>query len=135
MPGHSLYAYVDGADLEDIAEMLVVRFAAFVGSRDWVAGHASVVNQRHGDETCLQAGDFPLWDLGLNLELPAPDHEPLGWFTDVEAIAQFLGWLHKESGRNFIIGIADTQAGITEDLFVVSSDSPDLGKLRAIIGV
>jgi hypothetical protein len=135
MPRHTLYAYVDGADLGGVAEMLDARFAEFVASRNWVAGSASVVNQRHGEETCTQPGDLPVWDLGLNLSLPDPDAEPPGWFTDVEAVAQFLGALHRECGRDFIIGIADTETGITEDLYDVSTDSPDLGRLRAIIGV
>jgi len=135
MPRHSLYAYVDGADLEDVAASLEARFTQFAGGRHWVAGNASPVNQRHGEDTCTQPGDLPLWDLGLNLELPDPRAEPRGWFTDIEEIARFLGTLHRESGRSFIIGIADTETGITEDLFDVSTESPDLGRLRAIIGV
>src|SRR5262245_2731354 len=75
MPQHTLYAYVDGADLDGIADALDARFAEFVEGRQWVAGRASVVNQRHGHETCSQPGDLPLWDLGLNLELPHPDRE------------------------------------------------------------
>jgi hypothetical protein len=135
MPRHTLYAYVDGADLEDVATMLEARFTEFVASRQWVAGGASVVNQQHGDETCTQPGDIPLWDLGLTLELPDPGTESPGWFADVESVAQFLGTLHRESGLDFVIGIADAETGITDDLFTVSTDSPDLGKLRAIIGV
>ena len=135
MPRHTLYAYVDGADFEDVAELLQARFTQLVGSRRWIAGHASVVNQRHGAKTCTQPGDLPLWDCGLNLELPDPGTESPGWFADVEEVARFLGTLHREFGRSFIIGIADTKTGITEDLFDVSTDSPDLGKLRAIIGV
>src|SRR5262245_63857633 len=109
MTRHTLYAYVDGADLEDVADLLDARFAEFVAGRVWVAGHASVVNQRRGEETCTQPGDLPPWDLGLNLELPDPNTEPPGWFADVEAVAQFLGRLHRESGRDFIIGISDAQ--------------------------
>ena len=133
MSRHTLYAYVDGADLEDVAESLQARFTQFVGSRSWIAGHASVVNRRHGAETCTQPGDLPLWDLGLNLELPDSGTE--SWFADVEAVARFLGTLHHECGRSFIIGIADNETGVTDDLFDVSTDSPVLGKLRAIIGV
>ena len=70
MPRHILYAYVDGADLDGIANVLDSRFADFVAGRAWIAGHASVVYQNHGDETCSRPGDLPLWDLGLNLELP-----------------------------------------------------------------
>ena len=50
------------------------RFAQFVDGRSWVAGRASVVNQRH-DETGTQPGELPDWDLGLNLELPDPGSE------------------------------------------------------------
>ena len=135
MSRQTLFAYVDGADLEDVAESLEARFTQFVGSQRWVAGRAVVVNQRHGKETCTQPGDLPLWDLGLTLALPDPGVESAGWFSDVEAVARFLGTVHRESGRIFIIGIADTETGITEDLFDVSTDSPDLDKLRAIIGV
>ncbi len=135
MPRHILYAYVDGSDLDDIAQTLNARFAEFVEGRRWVAGCASVVNQRHGVETCSQPGDLPLWDLGLNLELPDPDQLPADWFADLEAVAQFLGALHRDFSRTFIIGIADTQTGITDDLFDVSSDVPDLGRLRAIVRV
>jgi len=134
MPQHTLYAYVDGSDFADIADALDARFAQFVNERPWAAGRASVVNQRH-DETVTEPGELPDWDLGLNLELPDPGAEFPGWFADVEAIAVFLATLHQEFGRNFIIGLADRRSGITEDLFDVSTDSPDLGKLRAIIGV
>src|SRR5262245_17591847 len=128
MPRHILYAYVDGADLEGIADALDARFAEFVEGRRWVAGRASVVNQRHGHETCSRPGDLPLWDLGLNLEIPDRDQEPAGWFADVETVGQFLGTLHREFGRDFIIGISDTQTGITHDLFDVSTNAPDLGR-------
>src|SRR2546426_9594514 len=135
MPRHALYAYVDGADLEGVAESLEARFTRFIGSRHWVVGRAWVVNRRHSDETCTQPGDLPLWDLGLNLELPDPGTESPSWFADVEAVARFLGTLHSECGRDFIIGIADAETGITDGLFTVAIDSPDLSKLRALIGV
>lgn len=135
MPRHTLYAYVDGADLNDIADALDSRFSEFVEGRRWIAGRVSVVNQKHGEETCSQPEDLPLWDLGLNLELPDRGMESPGWFNDVEAVARFLGTLHREFGRDFAIGIADTQTGVTEDLFHVSTDAPDLQSLRAIIGL
>ena len=81
MPRHILYAYVEGADLEDVADVLDARFAEFVESRNWVTGNISAVNQMQGVETCSQSGDLPLWDLGLNLELPDPGTEPKGWFS------------------------------------------------------
>src|SRR6266699_5201741 len=38
MPRHTVYAYVDGADLEDVAETLEERIKGFVAGRHWVAG-------------------------------------------------------------------------------------------------
>src|SRR5436853_294615 len=98
MPRHILYAYVEGIDLADVADALDARFAQFVEDRSWVAGHASVVNQRH--EETAEPGELPEWDLGINLELPDPGAEFPGWFADVEAIAQFLAALHREFGRD-----------------------------------
>jgi hypothetical protein len=135
MPRHTLYAYVDGADLEDVAAMLEARLTEFVASHSWATIGASVVNQRHGEDSCKQPGDLPLWDLGVTLPIPDAGAESPGWFADVEAVAQFLGTLHRECGRDFVIGVADTETGITDDLFTVSTGSPDLGRLRAIIGV
>lgn len=135
MPRHTLYAYVDGADLADVAPALDQRLRAFVESRKWACGNAWVVNQRSGDETCSRPGDIPLWDLGLNLELPDPGSEQPGWFADVEAIARFLGRLQGDYSRDFVIGIADARSGSREDLFGISATPLDLAKLRSIIGV
>lgn len=135
MPRHTLYAYVDGADLTEVASALEQRLNSFVASRKWTCGNAWVVNQRSADEMCSRPGDIPLWDLGLNLELPDPGSEQRGWFADVEAIACFLGRLQGDYGRDFVIGIADGHSGIREDLFGISGTSPDLAKLRTIIGV
>jgi len=136
VPRQDLYAYVDGADIEDIATRLEKRFAAFVGTHRWISGRARVVNQKHGEETCSQPIDIPLWHLGLNLEIPDIGAEPPGWFADVEAIAEFLGRLFTETGRTFVIGVAAAGTGHTcEDLFYVSSATPDIGKLRTAFGV
>jgi hypothetical protein len=135
MPRHTLYAYVDGADLEAVADTLAARFKEFARNRCWVTGEARLVNRRHGEETVTQPGDLPLWELGLTLPLPDVGTEPAGWFVDVEAVTRFLGTLHHDTGRDFVIGIADTVTGITDDLFYVSSDTPDIDKLRVAIGV
>jgi hypothetical protein len=69
------------------------------------------------------------------LKLPDAGKETAGWFGDVEAIALFLAELHAATGRDFVIGIHDNEAGVSEDLFNVNSATPDLAQLRAIIGV
>ena len=79
--------------------------------------------------------DLPDWDLGLNLTLPDTGDEPDGWFGDVERIAEYLAKLHSTFAREFVIGIADNATGVTEDLFFVESNAPDLGRLRSAIGV
>jgi hypothetical protein len=135
VPRHILYAYVDGCDHQDIAEVLDARLTEFVEGRKWTAGRAWSVNQVQDEDGSLKGDDLPLWDLGINLELPDPGEEPPGWFADVQAIAVFAGTLHREFGRDFVIGIEDTETGIAEDLFYVSTDIPDLGRLRSIIGV
>src|SRR4029077_9446967 len=97
MPRHILYAYVDGSDIGDMADMLDDRFEELVENRSWTAGSASVVNQRRDPDPTMQPGDLPDWDLGLNMGLPDPGNEPQGWFADVEAIARVLRTLHRES--------------------------------------
>jgi hypothetical protein len=136
MSRHTLFAYVDGSDLHEIADALEGRLRAFVEGRRWVAGEAWVVNQQlEADESCTNPEDLPDWDLGLNLHLPDPGTEPAGWFSDVEAIARFLGNLHEEFGRAFVIGVGDAQTGIAEDLFCVADSSPDLEMLARVIGL
>jgi hypothetical protein len=135
MSRHTLFAYVDGSDLDDIANAMQGRLRAFVEGRRWVADEAWVVNQRlEYDASCSKPEDIPSWDLGLNLLLPDPGVEPAGWFADVEAIARFLGTLHEKFGRDFVIGIADNQTGISEDLYSIDDSSPDVEKLAEIIG-
>ena len=136
MSRHVLFAYVDGNDLHDVESVLMERLTSFIDSRTWVCTDAKVVNQ-HGDpnDPSLGPEDLPDWDIGLNFALPDAGAETPGWYADIKATAQFLGQLHTETGRDFIIGIGDTSTGISEDLFFVDSASSDLAKLRQIIGV
>jgi hypothetical protein len=136
MPRHTLFAYVEG-DLDGIQDALQGRLQTFVDGRRWVAGEAWVVNQHVDDAvSCTQPEDNPCcWDLGLNLHLPDPGMEPVGWFADVEAVARFLGNLHAEFGCDFVIGIGDAQTGIAEDLYWIDDCSPDLEKLAKIVGL
>ena len=135
MSRHTLYAYVDGSDLAAVAATLEDQLNAFVDSREWTAGDTWVVNQRRGREACTRPEDLEPWDLGLNVRLPDPGLEKPGWFADIESVARFLGGLHRELGRDFVIGIQDVQTGIAEDLFFISSPAPDLEELGRIMGV
>ena len=135
MPRYTLFAYVDGADLEDIAESLEARFRQFAGSRRWIAGHPTIINRRFGKVQITHSGVTELWRLGLTLELPEIGTELPRWFEDVEAVARFLGTLHIEFGRTFSLGFVDPETDRTEELFGVATDPSDVGKLPAITGV
>lgn len=135
MPRHTLFAYVEGSDLQGIAEGLEAEFDRFVAQSIWTWGKPWVINQRRDDDPSLGPDDLPDWEVGLNMHLPDPGDEPAGWFADVEQIARFLGRLHAQTGRDFILGIGDNGSGHSEDLFRVDSPQPDLGLLRRLIGV
>ncbi|MBN6207502.1 hypothetical protein JYK21_13595 [Ralstonia pickettii] len=133
MSRHTLYAYVDGADLSDVAESIEHQLRLFVDAEQWSGVQPIVINQR-APESTAQAGDFPSWDLGLNLALPNRGAEPPDWFQDVETIARFMGRLHALFRRDFVIGVSDNVTGMAEDLYFVESDVPDLSKLRDVVG-
>jgi len=135
MPRYTLYAYTDGAGLEDIAEALETRFQQFVRSRRWMAGCPTVVNRYYGATVITKTGVAELWHLGLTLELPEIGVEFPKWFADVEAIAHFLGVLHREFDRSFSLGFVDSETDRHEELFDVSRDPTDTGKLPGIDGV
>ena len=135
MPRYLLFAYVDGADLEDVAESLEARFRQFAKSRRWIAGHPTIINRRFGKVQITQSGFTELWRLGLTLELPEIGTELPRWFADVVAVARFLGTLHIEFGRTFSLGFVDPETDRTEELFGVATDPSDIGKLPAVTGV
>jgi hypothetical protein len=136
MAQHTLYAYVEGNDLDDVvADEIVGLAGALISDTSWRFGTPWLVNQRHDDDPSLGPDDLPDWELGLNFDLPDPHKEPPGWFVDVQRIAVFCGKLHTLTGRGFVIGIADNHRGYSEDLFYIRTASPDLNKLRMIIGV
>lgn len=135
MPQYTLFAYVDGADFEDVADKLEARFREFARSRRWIAGHPTVINRRLGKVQITQSGVTELWRLGITLKLPEIGTELPRWFADVEAVAQFLGALHSEFGRSFSLGFVDPETDKTEELFGVSTDPSEVGKLPAVAGV
>lgn len=133
MQRHTLYAYVDGSDLDDVAVAIERELIALAASSGWVASRPIVVNQKsvHADS---RPGDLSDWDLGVNLTLAEPGREPTDWFADIERVVARLAQLHSKFGRDFVIGIADIASGVADDLFHIESETPDLGKLRLLIG-
>jgi hypothetical protein len=134
MARHTLYAYVEGSDLNEVADEIEMTLEALVAATTWASARPKIVNQKHERDDPYRPEDLPDWELGLNLDLPDPDAEPAGWFQDVEQVARVAGQVVARTGRGFIIGIGDNRTGITEDLFDVENAEPDLAQLRAIIG-
>ena len=46
MQRHTLYAYVDGSDLEDVAAPIEERLVELAAAPDWVTSRPTVVNQK-----------------------------------------------------------------------------------------
>jgi len=134
MGRYTLFAYVDGADLDAVASDLDTRFAQFVSENAWHET-PSVVNQRHVGDPSQTPGAVPGWDLGLNIPLPDVGQEPQGWFRDIEKTVAFLAELHGITGREFILGVHDAIQGVSEDLFSVDGPTPNLQELRQVLGV
>jgi hypothetical protein len=134
MPRRTLYAYVDGSDLDDVAAEIQTALETRVAAATWRVA-PTIVNQRHERDDSYGPDDLADWDLGLNLRLPDPGEVPAGWFGDVEQIARLVGQIAERTARTFVIGISEDDSGITEDILDVEDSEPDLRALRAIIGV
>lgn len=127
-----LYAYVDGSDNEEFATELCAQAVEFIASHQWVSRPPWVVNQRHAPDSSSGTDDLADWDLGFNLELP--DGEPGRWFRDIEALLRWLGRCHATLGPEFVVGIANAETGVSDDLVHVASADPDIDLLRRLLG-
>lgn len=124
MARHTLYAYVQGTDLEGVVERIEAHLDELVAGRTWAVPDVWVVNQRVAD------GE---WDLGLNLTLPASPHKRTEWIEDAVAVAKAYGALHGETGRRFVLGLHDAKSDTVKDLFFVDSAAPDLDQVRTAL--
>ncbi|MDR6859466.1 hypothetical protein J2W96_005803 [Variovorax guangxiensis] len=97
MQRHTLYAHVDGSDLEDVAAPIEESLADLAARPAWVTSRPAVVN-RKTNVSGARPDDLPDRDLGINLALPDPGDEPDSWFGDVVRVAGHLAKLH--SGRH-----------------------------------
>lgn len=128
---HTLFAYVDGSDLDEVEEELSQRFQRLLDGRSW-SGEAIFVNVRHKPDDTFGPGDMPDWNLGINLDV---DLATTSWRSDVEVLVRSLGELHRNTRRDFVVGLFDHGSGVAEDIWSIDSDSPDADALlRAISG-
>jgi hypothetical protein len=133
-PVHTFYAFVDGFDLDGVATQIAGELERLVLEDGWHWREPAVVNERYARTPDLGPDDLPTWELGLTFPLPDPESRS-DWLADVERVALFLTDLHRQTGRDFVLGIWDSERRISEDLFFVDSDGPDLEELRAIMGM
>lgn len=117
-----------------IAPLVESQWREFVRLGGWRLAPPVVVNQPHARAPDMRPDDLPSWDLGVNIALPDPGEEPAGWFDDVERIAVFAASLYTQIQRPIIIGVWDSKRKISEDLFDVDSDEPDIDELRMVLG-
>ncbi|MOA19758.1 hypothetical protein D3C78_1401630 [compost metagenome] len=73
--------------------------------------------------------------MGLNIALPELHQEPIGWFSDIEAIVALCVQLRHEFECDFVLGIAEDGTSHAEDIIEVESDSPNIQFLKKFIGV
>jgi hypothetical protein len=132
-PRNVMLAYVDGSDLDGIADQLEARFRDFVSRRAWKAAEVSVVNMRQPRNPEDSPEDLPQWDLGLSLTLPNRGEKDEGWRDDVHATVDLLSVLNEEFGRDFVIAVHDRVRGFNEDVAYVASEPPDLEKIFFMI--
>lgn len=132
---HTLFAYVDGADLHEVAGLLQERMSHFVAGHDWAFALPALVNRRHSPAPEDGPDDLPLWELGLTIPLPMVGMDATDALLDISAILRFLAEQHVHTGRNFVIGLHDGITGLAEDLCYVSSSYPPLEELRQYLGI
>lgn len=58
-----------------------------------------------------------------------------GWFDDVEEIAQYLGDRAERFGRQYVLGMAGRDTGVSEDLHHIATRDVDLPALTAIVDI
>jgi hypothetical protein len=106
-----IYVYVDGSNLWNVEELLITRFQKFLTT--WGVDSARVINEKYPRTPDLHAEDLPDWNLGINLDVVNLSR------SRIEELVKFLNELATESDCEFVIGTANFETGITDDLCFV----------------
>jgi hypothetical protein len=133
MSSHIIYAYVDGSDLHEVAAHIESMLEGFVRGHRWQCAEPMLVNTPHPPDSAAAAGDLPLWDLGLNLAVPAGERDDEALLADLVALTEFLAHLHRDTTRDFVLGIADLRTGTSEDCLFVGEHVPSQSELRMLL--
>lgn len=113
----SIYAYIDGSDLQEVEDLLLKELTVFL--KNWDIESARVVNKRFLRTADLAPEDFPDWNLGLNFEMESMSRDK------VEALVEGLARIAVVTDREFVIGTS-YENGVNEDwCFVGPEVKPD----------
>lgn len=124
MARHTLYAYPEGNISASTFRDLELTLKQTLQTVSW-----------HQIPRVATSGIGTERTVGYNLDLPDPEMEQPGWYSDVESIALLFASLVDKTQLTFVIGIHDSTSGVSQDLHFIQSKDPDLKRLRAIIGV
>jgi hypothetical protein len=124
MARHTLYAYPEGNISASTFRDLELTLKQTLQTVSW-----------HQNPRVATSGIGTERTVGYNLDLPDPELEQPGWYSDVESIALLFASLVDKTQLTFVIGIHDSTTGVSQDLHFIQSKDPDLKRLRAIIGV
>lgn len=127
-----LYVYLDGC-APSVAGRIAAELERAVSVSKWVLAAPAIVNEVGSCGATSGHRDLPPWDVGLELALPETGSEPCGWFRDVERFARMTGEVVSRTGCYFVIGIAECDAAVWEDLFVVDTATPDIDAFAAAV--
>ena len=133
MSRYVLFIYVDGYDLDDVAAAMESEISAFIEKRRWTYPRVWLVSQR--ELAAPRSGDFARWDLGVNVELPDEKSEVTHGFSDIEALAEFFRILSERVGRDFIVGVSDTQSSDQWEFAFIDSSPVNFERIRHGMGV
>lgn len=111
-----LYFYIDGSDLEDIAEPVATALAEWIGETN---DKITLVNHR-AEENAAKPYALPDWDLGIHLTVKSK--------TELKDPLAFLYGIAKQYKRDFVIGMIDPKTGEHEDVCYFGNEEgrPDL---------
>ena len=100
MPRHVLYAYVNGSDLDNVADALRSRACRVCWSRRWLRARHGGVNQRT-ERRSSHPVSCPIWLQASACKLPEPGAGPPGNSATLRRLPSATATLHAQSGRDF----------------------------------
>ena len=100
-----IYIYVEGSDLDDVANPIECELTEWLKKSEI---EAKIINQKYERDPDMLPEDLTDWDLGLNFK-----------FTDLiilKIITDFVYSLGIKYNRTFILGYFSDERGISQDI-------------------